>query len=968
MVTRKPLPENAAIDPASRAIIQSAHQQSDLENIWDPETHQQQANPDPTPGNAPAALTPGTAADSGYPAVEEENVWSEFGAANGEANRVPSVLRPGGSRVGGAEPEPGAADGKDALRVPTVLRPGQRSETNPFKRSISAGSGTPPVTSVPAVSFSQLSVNESSLNPWEPAIEENQQTSGPATLAPNAYLPPSVPEEYTGNGVWDSAKPSRQATPGLTSNSPALLSLPSDTGSAGWEDESRKNSASALALPTPAQVALQERIEDTGAWDDLGNVGKGKAPAKSVNAQNTGATSSGDDWNLIDVEVPPEPPKTQQSEWDKFIHGDAEVLRGTKSSAVEDPAGRPPELPPRKSQDAVLPPPPRPVDELETYQIKKINWVDANAAQNPRTSPILVQNANGPCPLVALVNALILTTPADKQNTALIGALRSREQVSLELLLNAVFDELTSGGRSREGVDLPDVTELYGFLKGLTTGMNVNPRFIPTPELVTAFKRTSLTHLHPTERCDHIPGTFEDTKEMTLYSTFGIPLIHGWIPSKEEAAYESFTRQAASYEDAQNLLFREEELEEKLSSPDHQGLTEEEQQIYQDVLTIKSFLNTSATQLTKWGLEVIRKSMMPGSVAILFRNDHFSTLYKQPQTQQLLALVTDAGYAGHAEVVWESLVDVNGERAEFFSGDFRLVGGAPNEQQHGRSGSFSDFNSASGGDGDGWTTVQGRRGAQSSQPGSSRLDEAPVSPGREQEDRDLALALQLQEEEDERHRTEQERRQRESMLSEQYIEQQGRTPATGAARGRGRGGVSPTTTARRGNHGRGASQTSLLSSTPSGPNRRVSGGINVPVTTTGTPTGVRTRASTQTVRSLIPPRAPATNRPADEGLDDAPPSYEQAAKQTPYVPPTGHPSHPLSAPSAENVSQPVAGTNTAVRPQVSSGSRPSPAPARYPGQGHGPGPGPGPSNQRLRPGVPPAQVTSGGKDRDCIVM
>jgi len=950
--------------------MQPARRQSDLENIWGPETHQQQATPHPAPGTVPAALTPGTAGDSGYPAVEEEDVWAEFGATNGEVNRVPTVLRPGGGRVGGVEP--GAADGKDVLRVPTVLRPGQRSETNPFKRSVSAGSSTPPVTFVPTASFSQLSVNESNINPWEPAVEEKPQTSAPATLVPNAYLPPSVPEEYTGNGVWDSAKPSRQATPGLASNSPALLSLPSDTGSAGWEDESRKNSAPALALLTPAQEALQERIEDTGAWDDLGNVGKGKAPAKPVNAQNTGATSSGDDWNLIDVEIPPEPPKAQQSEWDKFIQGDAEVQQGAKSSAVEVPAGRPPELPPRKSQDAVPPPPPRPVDELETYQIKNINWVDANAARNPRISPILVQNANGPCPLVALVNALILTTPADRQNTALIETLRSREQVSLELLLHAVFDELTSGGRSREGVDLPDVTELYSFLKGLTTGMNVNPRFIPAPEDVTAFKRTSLTHLHPAERGDHIPGTFENTKEMALYKTFGIPLIHGWIPSKGEAAYDSFTRQAASYEDAQNLLFREEELEEKLSSPDHQGLTEEEQQIYQDVLTIKSFLDTSATQLTKWGLEVIRKSMMPGSVAILFRNDHFSTLYKHSQTQELLALVTDAGYAGHAEVVWESLVDVNGERAEFFSGDFRLVGGAPNEQQHGRPGSFSDINSASCGDGDGWMTVHGQRGAQSSQPGSSRLDEALLSPGHEQEDRDLALALQLQEEEDERHRTEQERRRRESMLSEQFIEQQGRTPATGAARGRGRGGVSPTITARRGNHGRGASQTSLLSSTPSGPNRRSSNGVNVPVTTSGTPTGIRTRASTQTVRSLIPPRAPATNRPADEGLDDAPPSYEQAAKQTPYVPPAGHPSHPLSTPSAENVSQSVAGTSTAVRPQVPSGSGPSPAPApaRYPGQGHGPGPGPGPgpSNQRLRPGVPPAQVASGGKDRDCSVM
>jgi hypothetical protein len=48
----------------------------------------------------------------------------------------------------------------------------------------------------------------------------------------------------------------------------------------------------------------------------------------------------------------------------------------------------------------------------ETYQIKQINWHDASSTINPRRSPILIQNANGPCPLLALVNALIISTPA----------------------------------------------------------------------------------------------------------------------------------------------------------------------------------------------------------------------------------------------------------------------------------------------------------------------------------------------------------------------------------------------------------------------------------------------------------------------------------------------------------------------------------------------------------------------------
>ncbi|KAK0652110.1 hypothetical protein B0T16DRAFT_298950, partial [Cercophora newfieldiana] len=897
MVTRKPLPQNATIDPASQVRMQPTRQQSDPENVWRSDAQQQQRTLDPAPEAIPAALRPGSATSSKYSDLEEENVWADSGATHGEVNRVPTVLRPGGGRIGGAEAETGVEDGKDILRVPTVLRPGgKRTETNPFKRSISSGStelqqssNTPPIQSVPTGSFSQLSVSDSSNNPWQPALEERQQTQAPAPPVPG------VSDQDIGNDIWDSAKPSRQATPGPASNSPALISLPSDTGSAGWEDEeSRKTS---LAAP-PIPAASEEVLEDSHAWDDLGNIDKGKAPAKPLPIVNTTSAGPGEDWNLIDVEAPPEPPTRQpgQSAWDKFIHGEQRAQQSAQSSTAKKPEGEPPELPPRKSQEGAPLPPPRPVDKSETYQIKNINWYDVTAAKNPRTSPILVQNANGPCPLVALVNALILTTPAEEQNTALVETLRSRENVSLELLLRAVFEELMSERRMRDDATLPDMTDLYDFLKGLHTGMNVNPRFIPLPEIVTAFKRTSLTHLHPTERGDLIPGTFEHTKEMSLYSTFAIPLIHGWIPAKDDAVYDSFVRQATSYEDAQNLLFREEELEEKLSSPQHEGLTEEEQQIYQDVLTIKSFLSISATQLTKWGLEVIRKSMMPSSVAILFRNDHFSTLYKHPQTQQLLTLVTDAGYAGHPEVVWESLVDVNGERAEFFSGDFRLVGGAPNESQHRRSGSYQD--SSHNGGGAGWTTVQGRRGRnQSSQQGSSEADETPLSPGHEQEDRDLALALQLQEEEDERHRTEQERRRRESLLSEQFIEQQARTPAAGVGLG-GQGGITPTTARRGGNTGRGGSQTSLASAGPQTPNRRSSNAVNIPVTTIPSPTGMR-RPTVQTVRSLIPPRVPATNRAPDDGVEDAPPSYEQAAKQTPYVPPAGHPSHPTSAPAAD---------------------------------------------------------------------
>ncbi|CAD6501176.1 BgTH12-01430 [Blumeria graminis f. sp. triticale] len=305
--------------------------------------------------------------------------------------------------------------------------------------------------------------------------------------------------------------------------------------------------------------------------------------------------------------------------------------------------------------------------EKEIYGIKKIRWHDHDATKNPRISPILVQNSNGPCPLLALVNALILSTPPSK-NTYLTETLNSREDITLGLLLDALFDELIS--RRGSGNELPDVSALYSFLVTLHTGMNVNPHFFPA-SLCSTIKRTlssrSVKHSRP-ERIEL--GFFEDTYETQLYGTFNVPLIHGWIPQPDSMAYAALYRLSRTFEDAQNLLFSEEILETKRI----QGtLTSHEESLLEDIATIGTFISSNATQLTSHGLDVIKTTLTPGTTAILFRNNHFSTLYRHPKNLQLLQLVTDMGYAKHEGVVWESLVDTTGELAEFFDGDFRRV-------------------------------------------------------------------------------------------------------------------------------------------------------------------------------------------------------------------------------------------------------------------------------------------------------
>jgi hypothetical protein len=381
----------------------------------------------------------------------------------------------------------------------------------------------------------------------------------------------------------------------------------------------------------------------------------------------------------------------------------------------------------------------------EHYQIKHINWLHHDKM---RKSPILTQNENGPCPLLALVNALILSTPADT-DTSLVETLRTREQVSLGLLLDAVFDELMSGRRGDAADQLPDVSELYSFLLALHTGMNVNPRFISRSE-----------HVHLSKVTPNKAGCFEETREMRLYSTFHVPLIHGWTAPKGTPVYAAFERNAQTFEDAQNIQFAESELEDQLRAG---GLSPQQQQMLEDIHTIKSFLSTWPTQLTDHGIETISQSLLPGQIAILFRNDHFSTLYKEPKHGALMALVTDQGYSSHAEIVWESLVDVNGAASEYFSGDFRSVSHGPATSRPSR-------------DDGGWSRKPQVEAPSSNVPPPLPGPRPTTQLPREQEDHDLALALQLQEEEEEHHRQVEERRRREQTLSEQFISTDGERP------------------------------------------------------------------------------------------------------------------------------------------------------------------------------------------------
>lgn len=532
----------------------------------------------------------------------------------------------------------------------------------------------------------------------------------------------------------------------------------------------------------------------------------------------------------------------------------------------------------------------------ETYQIKHFNWFDHGSGRLRRSS-MLTQNKNGPCPLLALVNALILGAK-DESQAALDDALRSREQVSLGLIIETLMYELVARNGD-SGEQLPDVDELNAFLMRLRTGMNANPRFIsptaPPPNLMDA--RNSVLHLPQQERNKQKSGTFESTLDMRLYGAFSVPLLHGWLPEPDSDAYEAFTRSARTYEDAQALQFGEEELDYKLT---HNGLTPDEQRVWEDINSIKNFLKMYPTQLTPYGLATVQETLSSGSFAIMFRNDHFSTVYKHPQSGQLFTLITDAGYADRDEVIWESLIDLTGSHNEFFSGDFMPV-------SHSQAKPSNNANSSSQLNHQQHLTV-----------GDS--SNAPLSPQEQQEqhDADFAMALQLQEEEDQHQRAE---------------------------------------TARRRRSGQQQSQPNQRSSP-----RSSQGNIPIqlrPVPSRSDTPENRPLIPPRTGRSQVQ----GVTRPADALDDDAPPAYEEAAKGKPYLPPLGSPLHPSSDPGASPMSSNIQLTGTISNVSNSGGPSGSGVGSHPPGAtaprydsgmgGRGSNGGGGPASGRPAPGAGP---------------
>lgn len=146
---------------------------------------------------------------------------------------------------------------------------------------------------------------------------------------------------------------------------------------------------------------------------------------------------------------------------------------------------------------------------------------------------------------------------------------------------------------------------------------------------------------------------------MSIFRLYNVGIVHGWIidGDNDPNSYEHVSKY--SYMGAQKVLVQLYEIQK------NNAQFENSEQIQSDAPYLKSFLARSATQLTEYGLNHLREILVERSYAVLFRNDHFCTLYKN--NGELFTLVTDPTYRNRKDINWQSLKSVNGSQDSYYT-------------------------------------------------------------------------------------------------------------------------------------------------------------------------------------------------------------------------------------------------------------------------------------------------------------
>lgn len=275
-------------------------------------------------------------------------------------------------------------------------------------------------------------------------------------------------------------------------------------------------------------------------------------------------------------------------------------------------------------------------DDAHNYRIKDIVFFGS-------ARRILLQSANGPCPLLALCNVLLLRNQ--------ISISQDARYISFNELVDMVSAFLfDANSRAMEDEGAADVREnlesCLEILPRLNVGLDVNVKFGSTTD-------------------------FEYTRELSVFDLLDIALFHGWLVSKQdEKAWQAFGH--LSYNQIVEKLIAMHELQQKQreAAEKDEGvqLSGEESEALEQGMLIQDFLDRTASQLSYDGLLELHESVRERQLAVFFRNSHFNTLLRYEG--DLYLLCTDIAFS-HSHIVWEKLDEVDGDTS-YCDAQFRV--------------------------------------------------------------------------------------------------------------------------------------------------------------------------------------------------------------------------------------------------------------------------------------------------------
>lgn len=252
-----------------------------------------------------------------------------------------------------------------------------------------------------------------------------------------------------------------------------------------------------------------------------------------------------------------------------------------------------------------------------TYYVK---WI----AFNKTRVPIITQNENGPCPLIAIMNVLLLK--GKLQLASLVEMVTSKQLMDQlgEYVLSNTPKNLDAAHLANYEQNVQDAISL---MHKLQTGLDVNVRFTGVSD-------------------------FEYTSECIIFDLLEIGLYHGWLVDPQDSP---------SVEAVGKYSYNQ--LVERIIQNKH--LNQDE--LVREALIAEQFLDRTASQLTYHGLCELCSTVKDQELCVFFRNNHFGTLYKH--NNELFLLVTDQGFLTESNAVWETLSNVDGD-CHFVDGCF----------------------------------------------------------------------------------------------------------------------------------------------------------------------------------------------------------------------------------------------------------------------------------------------------------